>query len=225
MKLAAAAAGLKRANGGISAPFSLAFLTDRRRIANPEPILRALPAGAAVIYRDYDDPRRESLARRYQAICRRRGTYFLVGADVGLAVRIAADGAHMPSWMLRNVNFPAGLERETARMRGNEQGVARIRPVSGPDSIRIPPIITAACHDADDLRRAALAGADLAFVSPVFATQSHPDSDYLGPDRFKLLAAAAVLPVLALGGVDQSTAPLLAGSNVAGFGAIGAFAA
>ena len=200
MKLAAAAAALKRQSGGISAPFSLAFPTDRRRIANPEPVLRALPAGAAVIYRDYDDPKRVWIARRYAAICKARGVLFLVAEDEALAQAIGADGVHWPARMLRDF-FP---------------------PASGGAGARL--LVTAACHNAEDLALAHARGADLALLSPAFATPSHPDTEYLGPARFRALAAASPLPVLGLGGVDENNAALLAGRNVAGIAAIGAFA-
>ena len=56
-KLAAAAAALKHQSGQ-TVPFSLAFLTDHTRIAQPEVIARVLPRGAAVILRDYELPQR-----------------------------------------------------------------------------------------------------------------------------------------------------------------------
>jgi thiamine-phosphate pyrophosphorylase len=46
------------------------------------------------------------------------------------------------------------------------------------------------------------AGADAVFVSPVFATASHPGAPTLGPMRFGLLAKRLPLPVIALGGMD-----------------------
>jgi thiamine-phosphate pyrophosphorylase len=193
-KLAAAAAALKRASG-VEPPFALAFLTDRGRIPEPEFVLGALPAGTAVVYRDYDDPRRPVLAERYAAICRRRGLMFLVGADQALASAVGAAGAHVPSRAL--------------------VGQARTRTRIG--------IVTAACHDADELALAAEGGADLVFLSPVFVTASHPAAP-LGAAGFKALAAASAVPTLALGGVDAANALDLVGPNVAGFGAIGAFA-
>lgn len=192
-KLAAAASALKRASGCDDAPFSLAFLTDRRRIAKPESVIRALPAGAAVIYRDYDDPRRAAIAARYAALCRGRGVLFLAGGDIGLARAVGADGVHYPSRM-----------------------IAGIAPA--PDLI-----VTAACHSAADLALAHRQHTDAAFLSPVFSTQSHPGSQPLGVALFKALACDASLPVLALGGVGIANSSALAGENVAGFGAIGAF--
>lgn len=162
-----------------------------------------MPQGAAVVYRDYDDPRREAIARRYASICRARSVFFLVAGDVDLAKACEADGVHLP-----------------ARAFGNLEPKRSRRPVSPSP---VPGLVTAACHSADELGLAQRIGADLAFLSPVFATISHPDTEHLGPARFKEIAAASPLPVLALGGVDETSARLLAGKNVAGFGAIGAF--
>lgn len=175
------------------APFSLAFLTDRRRIANPEPVLRALPAGAAVVYRDYDDARREAVARRVASLCRARRLLFIVGGDIALARRVGADGVHYPSRMLGAIEHAPGL------------------------------IVSAACHDPDQLQIAHRRGAQVAFLSPVFATASHPGAEHLGPARCKAIAAASPLPVLALGGVDETNAGQLMARNVVGFCAIGAF--
>lgn len=192
MKLAAAARALKEASGA-QAPFSLVFMTDRRRIAQPEPVMRAMPAGSAVIFRDYDDPRRENLARRYRAICKGRGVLFLVAGDARLAAAIGADGLHLPGGGRSKTN-PAG-----------------------------PGVICVACRAAADLDRAGALGADVALLSPVFPTLSHPEADHLGPARFRALARAAPLPVIALGGVDETRASLLRGANVVGIAAIGAF--
>ena len=84
-------------------------------------------------------------------------------------------------------------------------------------------LLTAACHDAASLARAAAMGVTAALLSPAFATQSHPEANGLGADAFRALAANALLPVLALGGVDETNAHRLAGRNVAGIAAIGAF--
>jgi thiamine monophosphate synthase len=185
-------AAAHRLGASRTAPFALAFLTDRRRIGNPEPILRALPPGTAVIYRDYDDPRRPAMAARYCSIARTRNLVFIVAGDAALARAVGADGVHYPQRMLCAIDRSAGL-------------------------------VSAACHDAASLGLAASRGADIAFLSPAFATKSHEGAAVLGAGRFKSLAAGAALPVLALGGVDHENALLLASPNVAGFGAIGAF--
>lgn len=85
-------------------------------------------------------------------------------------------------------------------------------------------ITTAACHNEDELDRAADAGVSAAFLSPVFATASHPGAAALSIQRFQSLTAKARLPVLGLGGVTADNAALLGGKHVCGFGAIGALA-
>ncbi len=59
---------------------------------------------------------------------------------------------------------------------------------------------------AAELVRARRAGAALAFLSPVFATPSHPGEPALGPVRWGAMARSAGLPVAALGGVSGATA-------------------
>lgn len=196
-KLAAAADALKRESAR-AAPFSLAFMTDAARAPNPELIARTLPRGAAIILRDYAEPKRAALAHRLRAIAKARGVFFLVGADVALARFVGADGVHLPSW-------------------------AKLSDATAPNAGEL--IVSCACHDGEDLARAAAMGADLAFLSPVFATASHPDAKALGAEAFSTCAAGATLPVLALGGIDERNADRLAGPNVAGFGAINAFLA
>ena len=63
---------------------------------------------------------------------------------------------------------------------------------------------TAPAHDLAEIRAAEEAGAALVFLSPVFATRSHPDAAPLGPERFASLAAATPLRVVALGGMDEA---------------------
>jgi 8-oxo-dGTP diphosphatase len=56
-------------------------------------------------------------------------------------------------------------------------------------------------HDARDLKRAHVLGADVAFVSPVLPTASHPESRALGWAGLRSLVAASPLPVYAQGGL------------------------
>lgn len=56
-------------------------------------------------------------------------------------------------------------------------------------------------HNARDLERAATLGADVAIVSPVLPSASHPGAQLLGWDGLKALVAASPLPVYAQGGL------------------------
>jgi len=69
-------------------------------------------------------------------------------------------------------------------------------------------VITVAAHSA----RALYAPyADAALLSPVFATRSHLEARALTPVRARMMARNARVPVLALGGVNERNAALLAG--------------
>ena len=72
--------------------------------------------------------------------------------------------------------------------------------------------------------RTRLLPVDAIFLSPVFATGSHPDRTGLSPLRANIIARAMDRPVYALGGIDARNAPLLARDAFAGIGAIGALA-
>ena len=180
-------------NGGVSTPFSLAFLTDCKRIPNPEIILRLLPKGVAVVLRDYKMPKRAAYARRLKSICHTRGLKLIVGGDIALARTIKADGIHIPTWFAPNNSDFNDL------------------------------IVTASCHSAKELVRAGQFGADIAFLSPAFPTESHPRTTHLGSAHFQRMAVGSPIPILGLGGIDAYNAGKIAGPNVAGFGAIGAF--
>ena len=89
---------------------------------------------------------------------------------------------------------------------------------------RIRGTLSQSCHDAAALQRAAAAGCDFAFLSPVFAPHSKPGDvrPILGLAGLAALCGAAPLPVIALGGIGPAQAGdcLLAGA--AGIACIGA---
>ena len=85
-------------------------------------------------------------------------------------------------------------------------------------------LLTSSAHGAAELRRAARAGVDLAFLSPAFATRSHKGAAALGPPRWGRLARGAALPVAALGGIDGGSVRRLPRGLCRGVGAIDALA-
>jgi thiamine-phosphate pyrophosphorylase len=75
---------------------------------------------------------------------------------------------------------------------------------------------SAPVHGQAEIRTAERAGADLLFLSPVFATSSHIGARPLGLARFAWLARRTPLPVIALGGMNRER-----GRRLASFGAYG----
>jgi thiamine-phosphate pyrophosphorylase len=93
-----------------------------------------------------------------------------------------------------------------------------------PTVLRRKGFVTSSAHDATDLRRAAAAGACLAFLSPVYTTASHPGAPSLSPWRWSALARRAPLMVGALGGIDGMSVRRLPIRACRVVGAIGALA-
>lgn len=67
-------------------------------------------------------------------------------------------------------------------------------------------VTIATAHDLHELGDANRVGADAVMLSPVFSTRTHPGANTLGPLRFRMLAARAQMPVIALGGMNRSKA-------------------
>lgn len=65
-------------------------------------------------------------------------------------------------------------------------------------------LVTRSAHGLREAIAAGRAGAALIFLSPVFATRSHPGSATLGRVRFARTARQVAVPVVALGGMDAA---------------------
>jgi thiamine-phosphate pyrophosphorylase len=197
MKLAELAKRLNSKNAeGLGLP-PMMLITDARRLPDTVGAAARLPRGSAILLRDYDMAERAALAGRLADLARRKGLKLLIAGDPQLAIRVGAAGIHLPE------------------ARAGEARAWRYRRQW---------LITVAAHSRRALRQAAMCGADAALLSPVFATASHPGQQPLGLARFNMLAAQAVLPVYALGGINRDNAPRLLSGGAAGIAAIDAFA-
>ncbi len=177
----------------------LILMTDEERLADPVPVLATLPRGSAVILRHYGVPGRDELAARLVAASKRRGVLVLVAADARLAAEIGADGLHLPEAMAAR---GPGVWREWRKPGW---------------------LVTAAAHSPAALHRAKAAGADAALLSPVFPTESHPETAALGVLRFAAWCRKSPLPVYALGGVAAANVRRLKGCGAQGLAGISGF--
>ena len=84
-------------------------------------------------------------------------------------------------------------------------------------------IVTRSVHSQRELVTATRHGADLVFVSPIFATHSHPKANALGPVRLGLMTQDRRTPVVALGGMDTDKFRRLRGLRLHGWAGIDAF--
>ena len=178
---------------------ALFLFTDAARLADPRGAIARLPRPGCfgplcgVVLRHDGAPDRAALARDVARLCRARRIPLVVAGDSRLAAALGA-GLH-----LRDGRYPSPAR--PARRRGG--------------------LVTGSAHDLASLRRAARNGADLVFLSPAFATASHPGRRALGPLRWRLLARRSEVPVLALGGIEGRLIRRLSPA-CAGAGAIGA---
>ena len=114
------------------------------------------------------------LARTVAERCRAAGAHLLINGDVELATELGV-GVHLTSRQLANLPQRPDL-----------------------------PWVAASCHDDSELVRAVELSADLAVLSPVLPTASHPGAPTLGWPRFAELVAHCPIPVFALGGLAEA---------------------
>ena len=91
----------------------------------------------------------------------------------------------------------------------------------GRKALRGRGLATRPVHSIRERIAAERAGVDAIFVSPVFATRSHPGAPALGRVRFQRLIHGARVPIIALGGMTAARARTLSG--IAGWAAIDAW--
>jgi thiamine-phosphate pyrophosphorylase len=176
----------------------LLVITDRRQAQAPiEAVAEAAFAGGcrwlSLREKDLDAADREALLRRLVSVGRRFGAAVMVHEDIDAAIAAGAGGVHLPS----------GASPAAARRR---LGAAAL--------------IGCSAHDTREV--AAAAGADYATLSPIFPSASKPGyGPALGIARLAATAAAARLPVIALGGIDTTNIDSCIAAGAAGVAVMG----
>ncbi|WP_097460942.1 Nudix family hydrolase [Mangrovitalea sediminis] len=135
------------------------------------------------------------LAASALTLCRRHDVRLMLHGNPQMLDRVPADGVHLP-WRLA-----ADLDD---------------RPVR--DNL----LLGVSCHSIEQLQHASTLKADLATLSPVMPTQSHPEAPPIGWSGFETAVAQSHLPVYALGGLgeaDITTARQHGGRGVAAISA------
>jgi thiamine-phosphate pyrophosphorylase len=89
---------------------------------------------------------------------------------------------------------------------------------------RIAGIVSVGCHSVGEVAVARTAGADMALLSPIFRTESHPEARPLGLEALTAAAqTAGKMPVFALGGVNAENAASCVAAGAAGVAGIRTF--
>ena len=182
------------------------YITDRKQLGGLEGLLRNIErqilAGVDWIQiREKDLSTRELLAlsRRTVALASSSKTLVFINSRMDVALAACAHGVHLPS----HSAAPSEFKRCCAQVR-----------------------VGVSCHDLEELERADTEGADYAVLGPVFDPISKSAAgSALGLERFRELASAVKIPVLALGGITEENIPGCRGAGAAGVAGISLFQA
>lgn len=114
-------------------------------------------------------------------LCRTHSVPFIVNDDILLAKAVAADGVHLGK---------------------NDAHAAVVRDVLGPDAV-----IGISVSHISELEKTNLSQADYIGVGPVFSTNTKADTGpVIGLTGLKKIVKKSLLPVVAIGGIDDTTA-------------------
>ena len=161
---------------------------------------RALQGGiAAIVVRRPQGSAREvfEITRQLRPATRREGCLLLVSDRVDVALAAGTDGVH-----LGRRSLPTAATRRIL-----STGMVLGRSV----------------HGIEDAMIAEEEGADYVFLGPVFETNSHPDELPLGLETFAGIVRRLQVPVVAIGGVEETRLDDLVRSGARGAAAISAF--
>jgi thiamine-phosphate pyrophosphorylase len=176
---------------------AILVITDRRQARRSlEDTAAALFAGGcrwlSLREKDLAPAERRTLLLRLIELGTPWGASVMVHDDAGAALAAGAAGLHLP----------AGASVVEARRR------------LGPSAL-----IGQSAHHGDDIVRAAQEGADYATLSPIFVTASKPGyGPALGLSHF---AKSWPIPVLALGGIDETNIAAVLAAGAAGAAVMG----
>lgn len=180
------------------------FFTDRKKVKNFEQVIKTLPKNSIIIIREYDldEESREIFAKNIISLARPRGLKILAAKSFSLARKIKADGVHFSDRDILPLQF--------------------FKKKSFPKNF----IFSFAAHDFRVLNKIK---ADMIFLSPIFATSSHPDTKPLGLRNLAKISLKTRKahyfspPVYALGGVNAQNLKSLRKLGIHGFAAIDLF--
>lgn len=179
----------------------LLVITDRKQARAPlEDIAEAIfSAGCRwLLLREKDLPAdaRLALLRRLVAVGEAYDASVMVSGDAAAVAQAGAAGVHLPQ----------------------DGDLRAARAALGPSAL-----IGRSAHTGEEVAAALAAGASYVTLSPIFPSPSKPGyGPALGLDTLSRCARAGGLPIVALGGVDASTAAACRQAGAAGIAMMGA---
>ena len=147
-----------------------------------------------VIYRNYNDPKREKELIKVAKACKQKGYKLFVSNDVRLALKVKANGIYIPSF--NKTKMYMNLEKKDFIILGSAHNQKEIY---------------------EKIRQKCIA----IFLSPTFYVEK--SKNYLGICKFNLLSFSNKINIMALGGINQNNIKKLKLLKIKGFGGIRVF--
>ena len=152
-------------------------MSDPQRGGDPLEVVKSLPQGSIMIFRHYQEKKRALLAKKVLLKCHQKKILCLIGGDIQLALKLNADGIHLPEDHLKKIGQRPKVHKNM--------------------------LITAATHSFKMVRRAYTLKIDAAILSPVYKTKSHPETPAIGRLQFASICNRSKIPIIALGGIGS----------------------
>ena len=159
----------------------------------------ALKGGATCIQlreKELNDADFLTEAMEIASLCRQYGVPFFVNDYVEIAIKCKADGIHVGQ---------------------KDRNAANVRQLVGDDMM-----IGVSVHSVEEAIEAVRNGADCLGAGAMFATATKTDADVLPLHVLSDICQAVELPVVAIGGINQSNIMQLAGTGVDGVALVSA---
>ena len=147
-----------------------------------------------VIYRNYDNPKREAELIKIAKACKKKRYQLFVSNDIKLALKVKADGIYIPSF------------NKTKRFLNIENKKF---------------IILGSAHNQKEINEKVSQKCRAIFLSPIFHVKK--SIKYLDVFKFNSLSQSNKVNIFALGGITEKNINKLKSLHIKGFGGIGMF--
>ncbi len=177
-------------------------VTDRAWVGKQslyEQVESALKGGATCVQlreKNLDEDAFLDEAIEIGALCKRYGVPFFINDNVEIAIKCHADGIHVGQ---------------------DDMKAAEVRKKVGDDMM-----IGVSVHSVKEALEAVKNGADCLGVGAVFSTSTKADANVLAKEILRDICAAVDIPVVAIGGINESNISALSGSGVDGVALVSA---
>ncbi len=182
---------------------SLYAITDRAWLKDNESLAdaveQAIMGGATIIQlreKNLMGQELKSLALSVKSVCNKHGVPFIINDDVELAKEIGADGVHVGQ---------------------SDMEMSKARQLLGPDAI-----IGVTAKTIEQAKAAEAAGADYLGSGALFGSTTKGDAKPMDFATFDEICQSVSIPVVAIGGIDETNVEELKGLHMAGIAVVSA---